>query len=52
MRREIPEIGIIREEADLHWEKICCLKLGRDGELGRITLNPFPSNPLMGLKIG
>ncbi len=36
---------IIREETDLHWEKICCLKIGGDGEWGRISLSPFPVNP-------
>jgi 3-oxoacyl-[acyl-carrier-protein] synthase II len=43
-RSENSKMKIIREEADLRWEKICCLKIGGDGEWGRITLMPFPVN--------
>jgi hypothetical protein len=38
---EHPEIKIIREETDLFWEKICCLKIDGDGAWGSITLRPF-----------
>jgi 3-oxoacyl-[acyl-carrier-protein] synthase II len=36
------EMRIIGEETDLHWEQICCLKIGGEGEWGSITLSPFP----------
>ncbi len=39
------EMRIIREETDFGWEKICCLKIGGEGEWGRISLSPFPINP-------
>ena len=44
---ENSEIKIIRQEVELLWGKICCLKIGGEGELGRFTLRPFPSNPLI-----
>jgi 3-oxoacyl-[acyl-carrier-protein] synthase II len=38
---ENPELQIIHKEADFRWEKICCLKIGGEGEWGAITLSPF-----------
>jgi 3-oxoacyl-[acyl-carrier-protein] synthase II len=42
---EALEMRIIGEETDFGWEKICCLKIGGEGEWGRISLSPLPINP-------
>ncbi len=38
---EDPALRIIQEETDFKGEKICCLKIGGDGEWGNISLRPF-----------
>lgn len=39
---ENPALRIIEEETDFKGEKICCLKIGGEGEWGKITLGSFP----------
>jgi len=39
--KENPALKIIGEATDLLGEKICCLKIGEDGEWGSFTLSPL-----------